>query len=368
MITINLIQDIPTPHNNVLISEFFNCEDVKIKLWYAQLQMPNKYPNNSDDLNNYGISTVYGVTLNFRFLWYCLSHPKEKYVLVGWSNINTLLLHLIFFILRRPFNHWTDLPNPDLTGKSKFQKLLRWLAYKQLFYSNCRIFGVGEITLAYFRTRKFSDKKLINLPIFISIDDNLYDYKKKLTDLRERYSVPPDGFLLSAGSRLISEKGYDLLISSFAKLPGDILNRTRLIIVGNGPEYESLKNQISTLSLEKFIQIENWLCIDDFKLLIANSDIFIHPARFDAYGGTIYAMSLGVPVIGSLNAGAALDRIVNGFNGFLYDPLDLEFLSHKIISILNDINLRKRIGESARDTALEWPPKRGVDILIKHSI
>ena len=33
---VNLIQDIPTPHNNILIEKLSHRKDIKLKLWYAE--------------------------------------------------------------------------------------------------------------------------------------------------------------------------------------------------------------------------------------------------------------------------------------------------------------------------------------------
>jgi phosphatidylinositol alpha 1,6-mannosyltransferase len=116
------------------------------------------------------------------------------------------------------------------------------------------------------------------------------------------------------------------------------------------------------------IKFTGWLDIQEFKEIIANADIFIHPARFDSYGGTTLGMALGVPVIGSMGAGAAVDRIKHGVNGFLYEPTDTKALSIYIARLLQFAELRHRIGEAGRQTAMQWHPSRGVDIITEHSI
>lgn len=127
-----------------------------------------------------------------------------------------------------------------------------------------------------------------------------------------------------------------------------------------------LKRLATELNLVEQIVMEKWLAIDDFKALIANSDVFIHPARFDSYGGTTLGMALGVPVIGSTGAGAAVDRIEHGVNGFLYEATDTQALARIIRQLLTDPELRRRLGEAGRETALRWHPIRGVDILVQH--
>jgi len=366
-IVINLIQDLATPHNNVLIEQFVNRSDVQLKLWYASAQDIGRYQWVKDITHQHLTAEIYGTGLNLKFLYYCIRHRNEKFVIVGWMNINTFLLHILFFFFRRPFNHWTD--RPHTMRKSNFRRaILRWLANFLLRYSHCRVFCVGKTTIDYFRNLDFPETMLVNLPIFVSVDDNLSDFTLHKSEIFLRYEVPQEGFLISAGSRLIFEKGYDLMIQAIAELPLELRSRAKVVIVGSGNEANNLKNLISKLGLEHTVYIENWLEIEDFKLLIANSDIFVHPARFDSYGGTIFAMALGVPVIGSDGAGAVVDRIRHKENGFIYSALDYRALSRLIVNLALEPTLRRVIGEGARQTALEWKPERGVEILIRNAI
>ena len=367
-IVINLIQDIATPHNNVLIKQFLGRDNVEIKLWYAVSKNEGLYQWSQDITHEHLSAIIYGQKLNLSFLYYCLTHSQERFVIVGWMNINTCLLHLLFFFLRRSFNHWTDLPSPTEEGRTLKQKILRRVAYLFLRYSYCKIFGVGKMTLNCFRIWGFPEHRLVNLPIFVNVDEDLTLYRSRRFELHQQFNVPEHGFLLSAGSRLIYEKGFDLLIEATKKLAHELRRKIKLVIVGSGEELPALKQQVKSLQLDTQVQFHNWMNILDFKLLIANSDIFFHPARFDSYGGTTLAMALEVAVIGSTGAGAAVDRIEHGINGFLYEPNDTKTLVEHIEKLLNDEYLRKRIASAGRITALNWHPARGVDILLEHSI
>jgi glycosyltransferase involved in cell wall biosynthesis len=369
--TINLIQDRATPHNNVLIAEFKNNPEVKLNVWYAEDQditIFANYPRLGNDLTNkYFEAKIYGSTFNFNFIKYCLKHIHERYVFVGWINTNTRLLHLIFFILRRPFNHWTDSPE-EPKSMIFFRKAIRFLIYKLLNLSKSKVFVVGNNTKKQFIKWGIKDEKLVNLPIFITAEENLEHYKEERKDIFKKYSIKEGQFLISAGSRLIFEKGYDLLIKAISLLPNDVIKNTKVIIVGSGAEELKLNNMIKDHNLEKTILIEPWLPMDKFKSLIANSNLFIHPSRFDSFGGSALAMMLGVPVVGSKKAGAASERIVHGKNGFLYEPENIQDLSNYIFKLYSDNSLEKKMSKEAHLTALSWRPEKGRDILIDNAI
>ena len=366
---INLIQDLATPHNNVLIRHFMGDLNAKIKLWYARDLDSKLHPWAKSITHEHFPAEIYGDGFNWRFLRYCLFHPNERYVIVGWANTNTRLLHLLFFLLRRPYNHWTDLPSSHLTAVVGVkQKFLRWLAYRTLKYSKSKVFGVGVTTLEYFRRLGFEESRLVNLPIFVETDEDLPAYHTQRERIIRKYAIKPEDCVLIAGSRIVHEKGYDLLIRAIALIDPAIRQHLKVIIVGSGPSVPELELLIENKNLTDIVTLDKWLAIEDFKALVANSDIFIHPAREDSYGGTTLGMALGIPVIGSYGAGAAVDRIQHGQNGLLYETEDIQSLSHCIVLLYQNPDLRRRMGQEALKTARAWPPTRGVQILVKQTI
>lgn len=366
---INLIQDVATPHNNVLIKAFIDSQKGdKIRLWYAQDEDRSRYQWSKNITQEHCAAEIYSTSLNWRFIRYCLAHPHDRYVIVGWANANTRLLHLLFFFLRRPYNHWTDLPSVDTRPIGFGKKVLRWAAYKVLLHSKSKVFCVGIAAMERLRNLGFPDERLANLPIFVESQEDLPVYYARKEEIFARYALSPHHFILSAGSRIIHEKGYDLLIRAISLLSDEIRHEIKAVIVGSGPCVSDLEELIKELGLSDQIILEKWLAIEDFKALIANSHVFVHPARLDSYGGTTLGMVLGVPVIGSYSAGAATDRIVHGRNGFLYEAEDIRTLAGFIQTLYRNPDLRKQMGAEALKTAQAWPPSRGAGILVENAI
>ncbi|MFP4487578.1 MAG: glycosyltransferase, partial [Campylobacterales bacterium] len=159
------------------------------------------------------------------------------------------------------------------------------------------------------------------------------------------------------------------LVDAIAQLSQDIRNNVKCVIVGKGEERENLDKQIAKLGLKKHVHIEEWMEIEDFKALIACSDVFVHPARFDAYGGgTLNAMGVGTPVIGTNEAGSAPDRVIDEENGFLYDASDTQKLSNLIKYALTNRKRLQGLGRCARKTAERWDPIVGKNIIKKEAI
>lgn len=363
---INLIQDIPTPHNNVLIKELVKDSGIELKLWYAA-RSHNQYGWSKDLSDEIIKSNIYGYDkVSWDLVRYALKNRDEKYIIIGWGNPTTRALVLVLWLLRRPFNIWTDLPNDNLK-RNIAKKIIREFYYFMLKTSRTKIFCVGKSTIEYFLKRGFSENRLLNLPIFIDIDKIREDYGFNRDGIKKKYCIYDGDLFLLSGSRLIHEKGFDLLIEAISLLPQNKKSKVKAVIVGKGEEKENLLELISRYKLKSNIFIEEWMDIEDFKACIANSDFFIHPARFDAYGNTIYAMGLGTPVIGSFQAGAANDLVINGVNGFLYNSEETGELARLIEYVFDNRELLKGMSSEAVKASKKLSPVNGV-ITIKEGL
>lgn len=366
---LNFIQDLASPHNNVLLKEVNADKNINLELWYCN-EKPSQYEWKEDLTNAIKPAKIYKPkTIDFKFLWHCIkaSYNGEKFLIVGWQNINTRLLFILFCLLRRPYNVWFDFPQ-DNASRNLLKKILREFFYFILKISKAKVFCVGKMTVDYFKNRGFNEQRLINLPIFVEITKTQEDYLPHKKDIHKKYNINNSDILLSSGSRLIYDKGYDILIDAINLLPEEVKKHIKCVIVGKGEERENLLAQIKKYSLEENIFMQEWLEFDDFQALIACSNIFIHPCRFDAFGGTIFAHSLSTPVIGSVGAGAAFDRIKNGENGYLYKNNDYKELAKILQECILDKDKLNLLGKNARKTAELWHPSIGNKILQENLI
>lgn len=361
---INFIQDVATPHNNALLKALNERADVELNIWYAYGKAP-QYNWKKDLTNEIKKAHIFGFNrINWSFVRYVLTHQDEKYFIIGWKNHTMQFLIPVLWLLRRPYNMWFDLPQDNME-RGSLKTALRNIFYGMLKGSNARVFCVGKMTVDYFKRRGFPGNSLINLPIFVDITKTKKDYENKKREIFNKYNIEDGDLFLSAGSRLVYEKGFDLLIDAINLLPQDIKKKTKTLIVGSGEEKANLLSMIKKYDLEKNIFIDDWMEINAFKACIANSDVFVHPARFDAYGGTIFGMSVGTPVIGSRGAGAAVNRIVDGENGYLFDVEDVNSLMAIIEHCFLHSELFDSMNVAAREAAEMWSPEIGAEIIVE---
>ena len=363
VVTLNILQDLATPHNNVLIKALKARPDVLVKTWYAYETMPG-YPQTICYAHDLGRSEIFGgQSPNLGVLRYWLTHPNEKYLLVGWSNPTQRWLMLLSWALRRDFAYWTDRPldKPERgwLNRAAHRVFLRILAKHARPF-----FAVGQHTIEYFASRDVSRENMVNLPIFVEVPQDLTAARAGAMAVREKHGVQQGEILLVAGSRLLWEKGYDVLIEALAMLEPRLAQQCRLLLVGSGPEEPRLKALIDDRHLADRCTMLSWLPAAEFMDTIASADVFMHPARFDAWGGgTLHAMALGVPIIASNGAGAANDRVKHGISGLMYQNDDPALLRDCLRQVLEDPGLLKSMGAKARETAERWAPANGAEIV-----
>ncbi len=98
--------------------------------------------------------------------------------------------------------------------------------------------------------------------------------------------------ILSLG-RLVKTKGFDILIKSFANI--NSLDWT-LHIYGDGPEKESLKSLIKSLSLENKVFL--YPAIKQVAQVMNEHDFFVFPSLVESYGMVLLeALLMGLPCI-----------------------------------------------------------------------
>jgi glycosyltransferase involved in cell wall biosynthesis len=136
----------------------------------------------------------------------------------------------------------------------------------------------------------------------------------------------------------------------------DALGRLRkrtfaAVIVGDGPQRPGAEARIRELGLASSVQILG--ARDDVPDLLARSDVFVLASRSE--GGPISileAMAAGLPVVASAVGGVG-ELVQDGSTGLLAPAGDAGALAAAVQRLLDDPELRHRMGEAGRRRAAE---------------
>jgi glycosyltransferase involved in cell wall biosynthesis len=124
----------------------------------------------------------------------------------------------------------------------------------------------------------------------------------------------------------------------------------RLLIIGDGPLYQKLKENAEELSVKvEFIKHVDHLNLPEY---LNNSSLFVFPSLFEGHPkALIEAMSCGLPVIGADSPGIR-EIIHHNENGYLCGT-DSQSIRQAIVKLMNDHELQRRLGENARKYVLD---------------
>ncbi|MDO5102170.1 MAG: glycosyltransferase [Lautropia sp.] len=167
--------------------------------------------------------------------------------------------------------------------------------------------------------------------------------------------------LLLFVGRLVEHKNLPRLLMAFARLL-DSRPAARLLLAGGGPLEQPLQQQIQALGLGgKAILLGER---DDVPTLMAAADIVVLPSLREGLSNVILeAMALGRPVIGT-RVGGTPEIIEDGMNGLLVEATDVPALSEAMQRLIDDAELRQRIGMAGQQRVSEhYSPEAMVEAM-----
>jgi glycosyltransferase involved in cell wall biosynthesis len=128
----------------------------------------------------------------------------------------------------------------------------------------------------------------------------------------------------------------------------------KVFIAGVGPEEDELKRLAKELGLNRYIEFLGYISERDKYRYLKITKIFVIPSRWENSPITLFeAMAAGIPVIGS-NVGGIPDVLEDGKTGFIFESEDIPELAYKIVKLLKNEELRKKMGQAAQEKAKEY--------------
>lgn len=165
------------------------------------------------------------------------------------------------------------------------------------------------------------------------------------TWLRKTYGLASDEFILLFVGRAGKEKNIPFILDSLLELRKQYPN-TKLVVVGEGPESENIKNYTGELGLSEHVIFTGKLSSQALVKAYGGADLFVFGSLTETQGIVIAeAKAAGLPVV-AVNAYGVANMVIDGEDGFLVEP-ELPAFVQRIGLLLEDSALRKRMGEQA---------------------
>ena len=122
------------------------------------------------------------------------------------------------------------------------------------------------------------------------------------------------------------------------------------VLIGDGPDRPSVEAEVRRLELQDVVALAGTR--DDVPELLARADVFALSSRSEGAPVSILeAMAAGLPVVAS-SVGGVPELVADGETGLLVPPGDPAAMAAALGRLLEDVDLRRRLGAAGRDRAL----------------
>jgi glycosyltransferase involved in cell wall biosynthesis len=156
----------------------------------------------------------------------------------------------------------------------------------------------------------------------------------------------PPGPIIGYVGRIKRYKKIDCLLEAMkmvlARKPG-----ARLRIAGTGDYLPNLVALSARLGVQSSVEFMGFVSEDEKIAMLQSARVVVNPSSKEGWGVTVIeANACGAPVIASDVPGLR-DAVVDGRTGFLVPFGDSRALARRILEVLEDDSLRKRLSEAA---------------------
>ncbi len=172
---------------------------------------------------------------------------------------------------------------------------------------------------------------------------------ERVETVRRELGITNEAVILSVG-RLSYEKGHADLIRAGALLAAmPNIPPFRIVIVGDGPERESLSRLATELGIQSRITLAGFQ--RDTKPYYAMATIVAVPSYSEGSPNVVLeAMAAGLPIV-SNRVGGVPEILDEGMTGLMVEPRNPQAMANALSGLLNDADLRAGLGEAAQARA-----------------
>ncbi len=163
----------------------------------------------------------------------------------------------------------------------------------------------------------------------------------------EEQSALTEASVICVG-RLTNDKRHDLLLHMWRDV-ADTYPKWKLHIFGDGENRSALLRLIEQLNLQSCVELHQ--PVKNIKNEYLKSSISLLSSRSEGFGMVLVeAMACGIPCIAFDCPSGPRDIVIDGVNGFLVKDGNKPEFVQRIMALISDAPLRKRLGAGARES------------------
>lgn len=175
--------------------------------------------------------------------------------------------------------------------------------------------------------------------------------ENNIKDIRKQYDIKETDFIIGSVGRIAKEKSFDELIKTVKDLK-DMDPNIKVMIVGDGPAIDELKDLSKSLNLEKYIIFTgkvNYELIPSYYNLF---DVMTSFSRSETQGLTVIeGLAASTPVV-AVNDKAFREMVQHKYNGYLFDKNE-DFIKY-VLKLKNDKKNYRTMSLNAKNSIYRY--------------
>jgi len=300
---------------------------------------------------------VYGISAGSKFLKLLKIYNFTKKILsLEKYDVITVqdqyYLAIVGWLLARKFDSELEI---QLHGFEKFRGIRKWVAKFVLPRADSVRTVSQRLKRQLISDFGVKDDKITVVPIRVDLGFTNYDLGIKNNNGK---------FIFLTAGRLVPVKNIGMQIEAMVEVIKKY-PQAELWIAGDGPERKNLEARAKRLEVSGVVRFLGWQ--KDLKQFYEKIDVFLLTSNAEGWPLVIVeAASFGLPII-MTDVGSAGELINNNESGLVIPVGGGQVLEEAMRKLIEDNDLRERLGKSARQAILNQPGKEEILALYKKS-
>jgi len=218
------------------------------------------------------------------------------------------------------------------------------IAERLLMRGTDRVVASAESVRSFYINQVHADPSRVEV-IYNAVDWSQLAATMTRAEWRASVGLPREADVITIIARLTPQKAHDVL---FDALHGnERLQQAHLAVIGDGELRGALTRRAETLDLSRRVHFLG--ARRDLGNVLAASDVFVMPSLWEGLPlSMVLALGAGVPVVATRVAGIP-EVVRDDETGLLVPPGDRVALGDALTRLLDDPNLRHRLGAHGRE-------------------
>jgi len=285
--------------------------------------------------------------LSLFYKFYKIANKFKPDIIHVWENLVAIYAIPAKLLLKVP------MINNEITN-STIQMTYSIISYRLTFLFSDRI-----IANTYAGLKAYDVPKKKSLVIYNGFDFNRIDKLEGKDIIRKRFNIQTR-FVVAMVATFSKKKDYKTYIEAANKVL-EKKNEVTFLCIGDG-DYSELKKKVYKYNRDKILFLGKQLHVESIMNICDIGVLMTNPKHGEGISNSILEFNaLGIPVVASEGQGT-FEIIENGVTGFLVKPGSPENLSERIIYLLENGGICKKLGMEAKEKVIK---KFGISRMIE---